>query len=146
MTLKNSFYHICSAQTANGVALSTISLPIHNHAAELFPLTFHIAFNPSHPIFAAHFPEHPITPGVCIAQMAGELLEELAGCPLSLSYIKNLKFINPISPLTVPELIVSYQSVEPVHEGWHAKGILSRGDTTYAKFSILFTPANSPMP
>ena len=37
---------------------------------------FTIELNPQHFIYKAHFPGEPITPGVCIMQIAKELLEE----------------------------------------------------------------------
>ena len=37
---------------------------------------FNIKLDPEHFIYKAHFPGEPITPGVCIMQIAKELLEE----------------------------------------------------------------------
>lgn len=36
---------------------------------------FVLRFHPEHPIYAAHFPGQPLTPGVCFVQIAFELLE-----------------------------------------------------------------------
>lgn len=54
--------------------------------------------NPGHPIFKAHFPGHPITPGVCIVRMATELLSVHLGRKLELTLIKNVKFLVVIAP------------------------------------------------
>ena len=35
-----------------------------------------VKFNPEHFIYKAHFPGNPVTPGVCLVQMAAEILGE----------------------------------------------------------------------
>ena len=49
-------------------------------------------------IYAAHFPGHPITPGVTIVQIAVELLSLVSGRTLDISQAKNIKFLIPIIP------------------------------------------------
>ena len=58
MELKNSLYQITGKET-NGTAVS-----------------YDLQLDASHVIYQAHFPGEPITPGVCIIQIAKELLEE----------------------------------------------------------------------
>ena len=49
---------------------------------------------PESPIYAAHFPGYPITPGVCLVQMALELMgKEMTGS-------KDIKFVTPVMPDT----------------------------------------------
>jgi len=57
-----------------------------------------IRFNASHPIFAGHFPEHPIVPGACMVQIAEELAETTYGHPVRFANIRNLRFNHPITP------------------------------------------------
>lgn len=59
---------------------------------------YDIELNPEHFIYKAHFPGEPITPGVCIIQIAKELLEELLGVRLNTATVKNVKFLSVISP------------------------------------------------
>lgn len=47
---------------------------------------------PGSPIYAAHFPGFPVTPGVALLQMALDLI----GCPLKGA--SNLKFLIPVRP------------------------------------------------
>lgn len=47
---------------------------------------------PESPIYAAHFPGYPITPGVCIVQMAMELTGK------HLTSAKDIKFLHPVFP------------------------------------------------
>ena len=69
-----------------------------------------IHFDSSHPIFAGHFPGHPIVPGACLVQMAEELSELYFGFPIHFMGIRNLKFRQPITPdLKVTFVIQSSQ-------------------------------------
>ena len=56
-------------------------------------------------IYKAHFPNEPITPGVCIIQIAKELLEDYAQKHYTIKAIKNVKFLNVISPVITPYVI-----------------------------------------
>ena len=59
---------------------------------------YDLALHADHFIYQAHFPGEPITPGVCVIQMAKELLEDHLQRPLAVSTVKNVKFLNVISP------------------------------------------------
>jgi 3-hydroxyacyl-[acyl-carrier-protein] dehydratase len=65
---------------------------------------FTIALNPEHTIYKAHFPGNPITPGVCILQMAIELFSFLQQTDFKVKKIKTAKFIHPILPTIHPVL------------------------------------------
>lgn len=73
---------------------------------------FHICLNPSCYIYRAHFPGEPVTPGVCIVQMAKELLEELVGQPLEIVRVKNVKFLSVVSPETDTDLTFNVKKTE----------------------------------
>lgn len=61
-------------------------------------VSYQLRLNPSCFIYQAHFPGEPITPGVCIVQMAKELLEELLQKTLILTKVKNVKFLSVLTP------------------------------------------------
>ncbi len=65
-------------------------------------LTFSVQFIPENVIFRSHFPKHPITPGVCIIQIAQELLSLSLGEKLVVDAVKNAKFLQPIEPDSTP--------------------------------------------
>lgn len=56
------------------------------------------------PVYAAHFPGRPVTPGVCIVQTAVELLEAHLGQKCSLVRVKNAKFLTPLTPHDTPRV------------------------------------------
>ena len=70
-------------------------------------------------IYQAHFPHEPITPGVCIIQIAKELLEDYAQKHYTIIAVKNVKFLSVISPVTTPrvtyvmEKIISDEASKP---------------------------------
>ena len=87
-------------------------------------------------IYAAHFPNLPITPGVCVVQIVKELAELLLGQMLTLKSIKNAKFLKVMQPdgkefiinITVKkqeDILMSFQSV-----------IIDLEDNPYAKISL----------
>ena len=58
-----------------------------------------IRLNQEHFIYKAHFPENPITPGVCIIQIIKELTEENLQCELFFRKAAKIKFLNVINPI-----------------------------------------------
>lgn len=99
---------------------------------------FHIRMNPDHFIYRAHFPGNPITPGVCIVQIVTELLETLLEERLSLCEVKNLKFVDILSPLQDPEVEACFDLVQPLEQGYKVKGTLRRGDHVFTKYSLTY--------
>ena len=62
-------------------------------------------------IFQAHFPGEPITPGVCIIQIAKELLEDYVQKCYTIKTIKNVKFLNVISPVPTPHVTYVFDKI-----------------------------------
>jgi 3-hydroxyacyl-[acyl-carrier-protein] dehydratase len=62
-------------------------------------LKFRLQLNAEHPVYKAHFPGNPITPGVCIIQMIKELVELYLRKKLFLKRVITAKFLNILSPL-----------------------------------------------
>ena len=67
-------------------------------------LVIGVLLNPLHDIYKAHFPGNPITPGVCLLQMAMELLNSNFKRNLRLIEAKNIKYLKVINPLENPEI------------------------------------------
>lgn len=72
---------------------------------------FHLRLSPSSVIYQAHFPNEPITPGVCIVQIAKELIEEVLQCRLDIAVVKNVKFLSVLSPDETTEVIFHIQKL-----------------------------------
>ena len=95
--------------------------------------------NPEHPIYKAHFPGSPITPGVCIIQAAGELLERKLGRKLYLKTVKNVKFLSVIIPEEGKNIKYSLSNIVEDEKGCKAQIIVSDETSVYAKISLIFS-------
>lgn len=97
-----------------------------------------VELNPQHFIYAAHFPQNPITPGVCMMQMAGEILERRLGCSLELVRVNNIKYMAVISPAENP--VVDYRFSQPsVDEGQcRVKVAVENGTQAFARMSLTY--------
>ena len=91
MILKNNLYKIISSNTEDK--------------------TFYLELVPDCLIYRAHFPDKPITPGVCIIQIASELLNQLFQCDYELITVSNAKFLAVINPLKTNNVIYTFQKV-----------------------------------
>ena len=75
------------------------------------PIKYGIVLEEKSFIYKAHFPDDPITPGVCIIQIAKELLEDYAQKRYTIKTIKNVKFLNVISPVTTPHVTYVFDKI-----------------------------------
>jgi len=120
MKLKDDFFIVKNfCQTASGM----------DYAIEL---------NPKHTIFGAHFPNNPITPGVCIIQIVKELSEDMLKCELFLKEAKNIKFLNVIDPLKNPDITFSISIASESEEEHKINTVVYTHDQQFAKLSMLF--------
>src|SRR5574344_345480 len=99
-------------------------------------LCFDIVLNQEHFIYKAHFPNNPITPGVCITQMATEILEEESGRKLQLTEISNIKYLSILSPLEHRCVKMEFSNLTNEETGRKAKIILYDNSTQFAKISM----------
>ena len=92
----------------------------------------------SHEIYQAHFPGSPVTPGVCIIKVIGEIIEEHLSLDIELQEVKNLKFIVPVIPTKDTEIDVVFSQLELGEDVIRARGTIEKGETIYSKFSTLW--------
>ena len=78
---------------------------------------FDVRLNPDHFIFKAHFPGHPITPGVCLMQMVAELASVNEGCTLCVQNVKNAKYTGVVSPDEILNLRFAFTSRTEMENG-----------------------------
>ena len=100
---------------------------------------FQVQIHKEWPIYKAHFPGHPITPGVCIVQMIQELLQVHLGREVSLCKAKNVKYLSIISPDEVNELSVCFSKIEVQEDGnLKVQAQVTSGETVFTKLSATF--------
>ena len=96
-----------------------------------------IELNPSHPIYRAHFPENPITPGVCILQIIKELTSEYLRRDLFLQKAEKIRFLNVINPLENGQVNISL-NINPEGGLYKVSGTVFTTESTFSKLSLIF--------
>ena len=91
---------------------------------------------PESPVYHGHFPGYPITPGVCLVEIALELIEKMADQvghdgKVQLVAAKNIKFTSPIIPTEGMELRFNLGG-----EGSERTVEILSGETLCAKMSL----------
>ena len=101
-------------------------------------ISYNIKLDANHFIYQAHFPNEPITPGVCIIQIAKELLEDSLAKRLKIYLVKNVKFLSIISPITTPQISCIFDKITTEENGntYHVQVHLLSNDTTLSKLSF----------
>jgi 3-hydroxyacyl-[acyl-carrier-protein] dehydratase len=95
-----------------------------------------LSLNKAHFIYKAHFPDNPITPGVCIIQICKELMELHTGEVLFLQKIHNVKFLSVIDPRVVDTVQVSFSKISIVENGYKCLVLVHWEATQFAKLSL----------
>lgn len=99
----------------------------------------HVSLLPDCIIYKAHFPQQPITPGVCIVQMAKELMETYLERAYEISEIKNVKFLYILSPIESPEVIFTFSKVDVDTTGNTVSAKVDVADDNHLFTTISFT-------
>lgn len=119
MILKNNLYHILYSDPESK--------------------SFRLELIPDSMIYKAHFPEKPITPGVCIIQTATELLKELLTEDIELATVSNVKFLNVINPLETKEITYTFTKIIPGDNGlMKISAVVSNNENTFTKLSLVY--------
>ena len=118
MILKDNFFTIKSQNITDGKA------------------EFRVKLNAKNFIYQAHFPNNPITPGVCLIQIAVELFCLLKGLNLNIKTLKNVKFTAPINPLEFPKVDFLLEFAEN-DNFWQMKVLIKEKETIFAKISMV---------
>jgi len=102
-------------------------------------IKFDIKLDANHFIYQAHFPNEPITPGVCIIQIAKELLEDYLAKQMKIHLVKNVKFLSIISPITTPQISCIYDKImsEEKSNAYRVQVHIQSNETPLAKISFL---------
>jgi len=97
---------------------------------------FRVELNAGNFIYQAHFPNNPITPGVCLIQMAVELFGSLKGRDFNIRRLKNVKFTASINPLEFPEVNFMFEFAQNETD-WLLKVMIKENETVFAKISMV---------
>lgn len=97
-----------------------------------------IELNPEHEVFKGHFPNNPVTPGVCMLQILKELTEQATNTNLFIKECSNVKFMALINPETNPILAITID-INTLEENFKIKASASFNETVALKVNALLT-------
>lgn len=118
MKLLNELYDIIGKNSGDGV------------------LTYQVKFNPDCLIYQSHFPGNPITPGVCLIQMASEILELEYHHTYDLSLLKSIKFKKTVRPGEVMSFIFTDMAQDD--DLFKVNVSVENEEAQYAKMALSF--------
>lgn len=96
-----------------------------------------VTLHSNHTIFRGHFPNNPVTPGVCMLQIIKELTENITQKELMLIKGNNIKFVAIINPFTDPVLDLELTVLVEDHEV-KIKNLTYFGSTLALKLSATY--------
>lgn len=101
--------------------------------------TVRLSCNPSHPVYQAHFPGNPITPGACLLQTACRQLQDSVGRPVYLKSSKNIKYLNVLIPAEGKTVRLDFSHLMETDTEYKAQVVIADETTVYSKMSLLFS-------
>lgn len=99
---------------------------------------FKLQCNPSHPVYQAHFPGNPITPGACLLQTAVGLFQQIQGREVCLKNAKSIKFINVLVPSEGKEIQFVFSQIENTGADIKVQVVVEDENLKYSKMSLTF--------
>ncbi|MDE7115267.1 MAG: beta-hydroxyacyl-ACP dehydratase [Muribaculaceae bacterium] len=119
MTLNDNLYKIISSDTSER--------------------SFRLELIPDCTIYKAHFPSKPVTPGVCVIQIASELLSLLMNKELALTTVSNAKFLSVINPLETKNITCTFRKIsEGSDNSINVSATITEKDTVFSKLSLIY--------
>ena len=123
MKLINDFFHIVTIESCDAEYKCKVKL------------------NAEHDLYRVHFPGNPVTPGVCLVQMATEILEERYGKKLLLLSAGSIKFKKMVTPHDEPTFLFTKTVLED--NLLRVNVCMEDGETQFAKMSLRYKVGDS---
>ena len=106
---------------------------ISNLTASEGAFSAEISFNPSHAVFAGHFPGQPIVPGVVLVEISAAVMSQVIGKSLIVKEASVIKFLKVIDPTINPVLLLDGLIVEEDDGKFKADLSFSAGSIIFSK-------------
>ena len=95
--------------------------------------------NSEHPVYKAHFPGNPITPGACLLKTAGEVMQQKTGRPLYLKSSKNIKYLSLLVPEEGKEVCFNFSNFAEIENGCKVQLVIADDTSVYSKMSLTYS-------
>ncbi len=99
---------------------------------------FIVDLNPEHRVYAGHFPEQDVAPGVMLTQMTKELCEKVYSRKFLLSEARNIKFLAPVIPDNFKGIQVNIKH-KAVDDKTNIAAVAVNGEQKLFKINALLT-------
>lgn len=97
-----------------------------------------------HPVYAAHFPGRPVTPGAVILHTLQRIVSRVLGKQYKVCSISSMRFFAPVEPGKVESVIFDIDLVEngqaPGNRAVRVKCTVADGETRYSRIDASLTP------
>lgn len=100
--------------------------------------TFRLRLLPDCDVYQGHFPGHPVCPGVCHIETIKECAMRLTGKRLSITTIKQCRFLSIATPSVCPEVDVTINTC-PIENGFKVTARINDAKRTYVEFKGIMT-------
>ena len=100
-------------------------------------LTSKLKLNSRHPVFAGHFPERAILPGVVMVEILKRAVEKVVKKELVMKEAQAIKFLKMIEPDLIDRLELKL-SITQVETEIKVRGQLSKDQVIYFKENVIF--------
>lgn len=97
-----------------------------------------LVIDKSHSIFKGHFPDMPVVPGVCMAQIIKEIVQLQFDKSYFISFASNMKFLSVLNPEKNGEINADVQVVSN-NTAVEIDGKLFFGDIIFFKMKAVLT-------
>lgn len=109
---------------------------IQSHQENKDNIVYEISLLLESDIYKAHFPNKPITPGVCIVQIVVELLSDYLNVDCKLSLAKNIKYLQVINPIEAPNITIELKKIMQNEKEVSLQVVVSRKELLFTKLSL----------
>ncbi len=103
--------------------------------AEVNQIQASVVLNKNHDVYKGHFPQIPITPGVCQVLVIKELLSHVLGKSLKMLKSRDIKFISMHNPTDEEELEVTINYQTTSDSTISVNALISSNVTKILKFN-----------
>ena len=110
---------------------SLFSLHPYNSGPGTFRME--VRFDPSHAVFAGHFPGQPVVPGVVLVEILTSAVTEVIGKQVVLKDASVIKFLQVIDPIANPTVVLEGTINEDDAGNFKVDATFRQGELLFAK-------------